>query len=63
MLKVICQKLRMINIVLYGSEGITGLSAASFKENWGPEYQTTNNAGIPDPDGKQYWNFKYGIQN
>lgn len=39
------------------AEGITGLSSESFKENWGPEYQTTNNAGIPDPDGKQYWNF------
>ncbi|XP_062096246.1 cation-chloride cotransporter 1 isoform X1 [Humulus lupulus] len=39
------------------SPGITGLSLASFKENWGPDYQNTNNAGIPDPDGKVSWNF------
>lgn len=37
--------------------GITGLSLESFKDNWGPDYQTTNNAGIPDPDGKISWNF------
>lgn len=37
--------------------GITGLSLESFKENWSSDYQTTNNAGIPDPDGKIYWNF------
>nr|XP_009804713.1 PREDICTED: cation-chloride cotransporter 1 isoform X1 [Nicotiana sylvestris] len=35
----------------------TGLSSESFKENWGPAYQRTNNAGIPDPNGKIYWNF------
>ncbi|KAF5752707.1 cation-chloride cotransporter 1 [Tripterygium wilfordii] len=39
------------------SVGITGLNITSFKENWSPDYQTTNNAGIPDPDGKSYWNF------
>ncbi|XP_038720072.1 cation-chloride cotransporter 1 isoform X2 [Tripterygium wilfordii] len=39
------------------SAGITGLSITSFKENWSPDYQTTNNAGIPDPDGKSHWNF------
>ncbi|KAG8385220.1 hypothetical protein BUALT_Bualt03G0019500 [Buddleja alternifolia] len=38
-------------------EGITGLSLKSFKDNWSPEYQRTNNAGIPDPDGRIYWNF------
>lgn len=37
--------------------GITGLSMESFKENWSSDYQNTNNAGIPDPDGKIYWNF------
>ncbi|KAL3522815.1 hypothetical protein ACH5RR_015649 [Cinchona calisaya] len=37
--------------------GITGLSLESFRENWSSDYQTTNNAGIPDPDGKIYWNF------
>ncbi|CAA2980823.1 cation-chloride cotransporter 1 isoform X1 [Olea europaea subsp. europaea] len=37
--------------------GITGLSTKSFKENWSSDYQNTNNAGIPDPDGKIYWNF------
>ncbi|KAG5254639.1 cation-chloride cotransporter [Salix suchowensis] len=37
--------------------GITGLSLESFKENWSSDYQFTNNAGIPDPEGKVYWNF------
>ncbi|PON54740.1 SLC12A transporter family [Parasponia andersonii] len=37
--------------------GITGLSLESFKENWSPDYQNTNNAGIPDPEGKVSWNF------
>ncbi|PHU28489.1 Cation-chloride cotransporter 1 [Capsicum chinense] len=37
--------------------GITGLSVKSFKENWGPAYQRTSNAGIPDPNGKIYWSF------
>ncbi|GLT97104.1 hypothetical protein SLE2022_146870 [Rubroshorea leprosula] len=37
--------------------GVTGLSLESFKENWGSDYQTTNEAGIPDADGKVYWNF------
>ncbi|GAB4861980.1 Protein ccc1 [Ancistrocladus abbreviatus] len=38
-------------------EGITGLSLKSFRDNWGPDYQTTNSAGIPDPNGSFYWNF------
>ncbi|KAG8365656.1 hypothetical protein BUALT_Bualt18G0128700 [Buddleja alternifolia] len=38
-------------------DGVTGLSLESFKDNWSSDYQTTNNAGIPDPDGKIYWNF------
>lgn len=37
--------------------GITGLSLKSFKDNWGSDYQTTNNAGIPDPNGEIYWHF------
>ncbi|XP_059288857.1 cation-chloride cotransporter 1-like isoform X1 [Lycium ferocissimum] len=37
--------------------GITGLSLESFKNNWGSTYQMTNNAGIPDPNGKIYWDF------
>lgn len=41
-----------------GTDGITGLSLKSFKDNWGSAYQTTNNAGIPDPFGKIYWDFK-----
>ncbi|KAL7102627.1 hypothetical protein ACP275_08G130300 [Erythranthe tilingii] len=41
----------------YPADGITGLSLQSFKDNWGSEYQMTNNAGIPDPTGKIYWNF------
>ncbi|KAL5577355.1 hypothetical protein UlMin_019054 [Ulmus minor] len=39
------------------ADGITGLSMKSFKENWSSDYQNTNNAGIPDPDGKVSWNF------
>ncbi|KAH8494108.1 hypothetical protein Peur_061140 [Populus x canadensis] len=41
----------------YPADGITGLSLESFKENWSSDYQFTNNAGIPDPEGKVYWNF------
>ncbi|XP_057988184.1 cation-chloride cotransporter 1 [Hevea brasiliensis] len=37
--------------------GITGLSLESFKDNWSSDYQFTNDAGIPDPEGKTYWNF------
>ncbi|KAG9445919.1 hypothetical protein H6P81_012047 [Aristolochia fimbriata] len=37
--------------------GITGLSSDTFKENWSSEYQLTNSAGVPDPEGKIYWNF------
>lgn len=40
------------------AEGVTGLSLESFKENWSSDYQMTNSAGIPDPLGKVYWNFK-----
>lgn len=50
-----------IGIVVAGKDrpatGITGLSLASFKDNWSPEYQNTNNGGIPDPEGKVSWNF------
>ncbi|KAK4778969.1 hypothetical protein SAY86_006497 [Trapa natans] len=38
-------------------EGITGLTLSTFKDNWGSNYQNTNNAGIPDPEGKVEWNF------
>ena len=38
--------------------GITGLSLGTFKDNWSSEYQPTNNAGIPDPEGKSIWSFK-----
>ncbi|KAJ4702997.1 Cation-chloride cotransporter 1 [Melia azedarach] len=37
--------------------GITGLRLKTFKDNWFSDYQNTNNAGIPDPDGKVSWNF------
>lgn len=40
-------------------EGITGLSLETIKENWSSDYQKTNNAGIPQPDGSVTWNFKY----
>ncbi|CAA0827572.1 Cation-chloride cotransporter 1 [Striga hermonthica] len=41
----------------YPADGITGLSMESFKDNWSSDYQMTNNAGIPDPNGKIYWSF------
>ncbi|KAF5472563.1 hypothetical protein F2P56_009274 [Juglans regia] len=37
--------------------GVTGLSLETFKENWSPGYQNTNDAGVPDPEGSVYWNF------
>ncbi|XP_052179630.1 cation-chloride cotransporter 1 isoform X2 [Diospyros lotus] len=37
--------------------GITGLSLQTFKDNWSSDYQHTNNAGIPDPNGKIDWSF------
>uniref|UniRef100_A0A1D1XEN2 Cation-chloride cotransporter 1 n=1 Tax=Anthurium amnicola TaxID=1678845 RepID=A0A1D1XEN2_9ARAE len=39
------------------SSGIRGLSLHTFRDNWNSDYQHTNNAGIPDPDGSIYWNF------
>nr|ACE78321.1 cation-chloride cotransporter-like protein [Lotus tenuis] len=39
------------------AEGITGLSLETLKDNWGSEYQKTNDAGIPEPDGSVSWNF------
>ncbi|KAM0860870.1 hypothetical protein ACQ4PT_046263 [Festuca glaucescens] len=39
-------------------KGITGLSLTSLRDNWGSEYQRTNNAGVPDPNGSIYWDFK-----
>uniref|UniRef100_A0A6P3ZRH8 cation-chloride cotransporter 1 n=1 Tax=Ziziphus jujuba TaxID=326968 RepID=A0A6P3ZRH8_ZIZJJ len=39
------------------TKGVTGLSLDSLKDNWGSDYQNTNSAGIPDPDGKVSWNF------
>lgn len=41
-----------------GTVGVTGLSLETFKENWSPGYQNTNDAGVPDPEGSVYWNFK-----
>ncbi|PWZ26167.1 Cation-chloride cotransporter 2 [Zea mays] len=39
------------------SKGITGLSIVTLAENWGSEYQPTNDAGVPDPNGSIYWDF------
>ncbi|KAH9311607.1 hypothetical protein KI387_026642, partial [Taxus chinensis] len=36
---------------------INGLSLSTFKRNWGSNYQQTNRAGIPTPDGSVHWNF------
>ncbi|KAM7500503.1 hypothetical protein LguiA_024917 [Lonicera macranthoides] len=41
----------------YPEAGITGLSLESLKDNWSSDYQSTNDAGIPDPNGKISWNF------
>ncbi|VAI21213.1 unnamed protein product [Triticum turgidum subsp. durum] len=38
-------------------KGITGLRLTSLRDNWGSEYQRTNNAGVPDPNGSIYWDF------
>lgn len=46
------------SLFLNGTEGITGLSLSTFKDNWGSDYQNTNNGGIPDPEGKVQWNFQ-----
>ncbi|KAL9452844.1 hypothetical protein AB3S75_008603 [Citrus x aurantiifolia] len=37
--------------------GITGLKLKTFKDNWFSDYQKTNNAGIPDPNGAVDWSF------
>ncbi|RWW25914.1 hypothetical protein GW17_00009725 [Ensete ventricosum] len=41
-----------------GTGGITGLRSQTSKDNWSSAYQRTTNAGIPEPDGPVYWNFK-----
>lgn len=43
---------------ILGTAGVTGLSLTTFKENWSSDYQRTNAAGIPDPEGSVDWNFK-----
>ncbi|GER26049.1 cation chloride cotransporter, partial [Striga asiatica] len=48
---------RLICVPTNGTDGITGLRLESFKDNWSSDYQMTNNAGIPDPNGKIYWSF------
>jgi potassium/chloride transporter 4/5/6 len=30
----------------------------TIKENWSSDYQKTNDAGIPEPDGSVTWDFK-----
>ncbi|XP_044478189.1 cation-chloride cotransporter 1-like isoform X1 [Mangifera indica] len=39
------------------ASGITGLSLKTFKDNWSSDYQKTNKAGIPDPNGTVTWSF------
>ncbi|KAJ8425234.1 hypothetical protein Cgig2_000531 [Carnegiea gigantea] len=39
------------------TEGITGISITTFKENWGSAYQKTDEAGVPDADGNVKWDF------
>ena len=40
-------------------EGVTGLNMTTLSDNWSSDYQPTNNAGVPDPKGYIYWDFKY----
>lgn len=47
-----------IYFAILGTAGVTGLSLTTFKKNWSSDYQRTNSAGIPDPDGSVDWNFK-----
>ena len=30
----------------------------TLSDNWSSDYQPTNNAGVPDPKGSIYWDFK-----
>ncbi|KAK8451900.1 hypothetical protein SEVIR_5G024400v4 [Setaria viridis] len=39
------------------SKGITGLSMTTLTDNWSSDYQPTNNAGVPDPNGSILWDF------
>lgn len=41
----------------HDGSGITGLRFSTLKSNWEAEYQRTNRAGIPSPDGITYWGF------
>ncbi|XP_015688344.1 cation-chloride cotransporter 2 isoform X2 [Oryza brachyantha] len=41
----------------HASKWITGLSITTMKDNWSSNYQCTNNAGVPDPNGHIYWDF------
>ncbi|VAH25247.1 unnamed protein product [Triticum turgidum subsp. durum] len=38
-------------------KGITGLSTTTLVDNWSADYQPTNDAGVPDPNGSIYWDF------
>ncbi|XP_044969291.1 cation-chloride cotransporter 2-like [Hordeum vulgare subsp. vulgare] len=38
-------------------KGITGLSTTTLHDNWSADYQRTNEAGVPDPNGPIYWDF------
>jgi len=50
--------LPFIHSAIFISEGMTGLSFKTLKDNWSSDYQKTNDAGIPEPDGSVTWNFK-----
>nr|XP_007138528.1 hypothetical protein PHAVU_009G216800g [Phaseolus vulgaris]ESW10522.1 hypothetical protein PHAVU_009G216800g [Phaseolus vulgaris] len=39
------------------TEGIVGLNSKTFRDNWSSDYQKTNDAGIPQPDGSTTWDF------
>ncbi|XP_024314966.1 cation-chloride cotransporter 1 isoform X3 [Brachypodium distachyon] len=55
---ILCIYIGVLNAPkLNASKGITGLSMATLRDNWSAEYQRTNNAGVPDPNGSIYWDF------
>jgi hypothetical protein len=48
----------ILSVQKKNTDEITGLSAATFRDNWNSDYQPTNNAGVPDPNGSISWDFK-----
>lgn len=52
------QIIKLVCSLSCNAGGVTGLSFKSFSDNWSSAYQVTNDAGVPDPKGDVYWDFK-----